>query len=120
MGGFFLSPFSEVRVRKGSLFGLLGSNGAGKTTTLRMLLRMLVPDEGSIQLFGESLTDHSPTLVGYLPEERGLYPRMKVRDNLLFLAGLKGVSDAKARLRCAQGRLCRQMPPGRRRTKSRC
>lgn len=91
----------DLLVRKDSLFGLLGPNGAGKTTTLRMLLRMLVPDEGSIRLFGEPLTDDSQNLVGYLPEERGLYPRMKVRDNLMFLAGLKGVSGCEARLRAA-------------------
>ncbi len=89
----------DLVVRKGSLFGLLGPNGAGKTTTLRMLLRMLVPDEGNIQLFGEPLTDNSQNLTGYLPEERGLYPRMKVRDNLVFLASLKGISEAEARIR---------------------
>jgi ABC-2 type transport system ATP-binding protein len=89
----------DLRVKQGALFGLLGPNGAGKTTTLRMLLRMLVPDEGAIQLFGQPLTDDSPNLVGYLPEERGLYPRMKVRDNLVFLAGIKGVPESEARTR---------------------
>ena len=89
----------DLCVRRGALFGLLGPNGAGKTTTLRMLLRMLVPDEGKIRLFDKPLTDDSQNLVGYLPEERGLYPRMKVRDNLVFFAGIKGVPESEARRR---------------------
>ncbi|MGH9454863.1 MAG: ABC transporter ATP-binding protein [Terriglobia bacterium] len=91
----------DLCVRKGALFGLLGPNGAGKTTTLRMLLRMLVPDEGEIRLFGAPLTDDSQNQVGYLPEERGLYPRLKVRDNLVFFASIKGVPESEARRRAA-------------------
>jgi ABC-2 type transport system ATP-binding protein len=78
------------------MYGLLGPNGAGKTTTLRMLLNIIRPDQGQISLWGArelSFTDR----VGYLPEERGLYRRMKVIDLLLFLAALKGMSPRQAR-----------------------
>ena len=83
----------SLRIKAGSIFGLLGPNGAGKTTTLRMILRITVPDEGSIEMLGQPLTESSQDRIGYLPEERGLYTRMKVRDVLLFLAGLKGLDD---------------------------
>jgi len=86
----------SLRVRSGAIFGLLGPNGAGKTTTLRMILRIMIPDEGSIELAGEPLSDRSQNLTGYLPEERGLYPRMQVRKVLVFLASLKGVPEAEA------------------------
>jgi ABC-2 type transport system ATP-binding protein len=86
----------SLRVRQGSIFGLLGPNGAGKTTTLRMILRVLLPDEGSIQLLGQPLGESSQDLIGYLPEERGLYPRMPVRKVLVFLAALKGVAEKEA------------------------
>ncbi len=86
----------SLRVNAGSVFGLLGPNGAGKTTTLRMILRITVPDEGSIQMLGQPLTESSQDRIGYLPEERGLYTRMKVRDVLVFLAGLKGLEDDDA------------------------
>ncbi|MFB3920686.1 MAG: ABC transporter ATP-binding protein [Terriglobia bacterium] len=86
----------DLRVREGALFGLLGPNGAGKTTSLRMMMRVLIPDEGSVQIFGQPLSDHTQDLIGYLPEERGLYTRMKVRHVLRFLAALKGLSEAEA------------------------
>ncbi len=86
----------SLRISEGSIFGLLGPNGAGKTTTLRMILRITVPDEGSIEMLGQPLTESSQDRIGYLPEERGLYTRMKVRDVLLFLAGLKGLGDHEA------------------------
>jgi len=86
----------SLRITAGSVFGLLGPNGAGKTTTLRMILRIMVPDEGSIEMLGQPLTESSQDRIGYLPEERGLYTRMKVRDALLFLAGLKGLDDHEA------------------------
>jgi len=89
----------SLRIHQGSVFGLLGPNGAGKTTTLRMMLHIMVPDEGSIEMLGQPLTDSTQDLIGYLPEERGLYTRMKVREVLIFLAGLKGLSDAEARRR---------------------
>jgi len=89
----------SLRIHQGSVFGLLGPNGAGKTTTLRMMLHIMVPDEGSIEMLGQPLTDSTQDLIGYLPEERGLYTRMKVREVLIFLAGLKGLSDGEARRR---------------------
>jgi ABC-2 type transport system ATP-binding protein len=83
----------SLQVPRGSVYGLLGPNGAGKTTTIRMILNIIEPDEGSIQVFGlpnttKGLTDR----IGYLPEERGLYKKMQVRRLLRFLAELKGVT----------------------------
>jgi len=83
-------------VREGAVFGLLGPNGAGKTTTLRMIMRIMIPDEGTIQVLGQPASDRTQDLIGYLPEERGLYQRMKVREALVFLAALKGLSEAEA------------------------
>jgi len=92
----------SLRVKQGAVFGLLGPNGAGKTTTLRMIMRVLIPDEGSIQVLGQAASDRSQDLIGYLPEERGLYPRMKVREVLVFLAALKGLSEAESTRRVRQ------------------
>jgi ABC-2 type transport system ATP-binding protein len=89
----------SLSIKEGSVYGLLGPNGAGKTTTLRMILRITIPDSGSIRMLGRPHDDSTQDLIGYLPEERGLYPRMKVREVLLFLAGLKGISDSEARQR---------------------
>lgn len=89
----------SLRIKHGALFGLLGPNGAGKTTTLRMIMRVMVPDQGELRIFGRVLTEDVQNLIGYLPEERGLYPRMKVLDVLVFLASLKGVPEAEARER---------------------
>lgn len=86
----------DLRVNAGAMFGLLGPNGAGKTTTLRMIMRMLIPDSGSIRIFDQPLSDRTQDLIGYLPEERGLYPKMKVRNVLVFLGALKGLSEAEA------------------------
>jgi ABC-2 type transport system ATP-binding protein len=86
----------SLRIRQGALFGLLGPNGAGKTTTLRMLMRILIPDEGSIQVLGEPLSAQTQDRIGYLPEERGLYPRMQVRKLLVFLGALKGLPEKEA------------------------
>ena len=89
----------SLRIREGSVYGLLGPNGAGKTSTIRMMIGITVPDEGEVWLFGEPF--HRPLLqrVGYLPEERGLYKRMKVLDHLVFLGRLHGLSAAEARRR---------------------
>ena len=70
----------NLRVRQGAILGLLGPNGAGKTTTIRMIMNILVPDEGSIRVLDQPVSDKTRDLIGYLPEERGLYPRMKVLD----------------------------------------
>ena len=86
----------SLAIREGSVFGLLGPNGAGKTTSLRMIMRVLIPDEGSIQVLGEPVSQHTQERIGYLPEERGLYVKMKVREHLRFLGALKGLSEREA------------------------
>jgi ABC-2 type transport system ATP-binding protein len=86
----------SLNVRSGAILGLLGPNGAGKTTTIRMIMNILVPDEGSIRVLGEPVTDATRDKIGYLPEERGLYPRMKVREIIIFLAALHGLSEAES------------------------
>jgi len=90
----------SLSVPSGTIYGLLGPNGAGKSTTIRMILNIYVPDSGTVRLFSEqgSGRDHSAR-IGYLPEERGLYPKMRVLDVLLFLAELKGVDRRSARTR---------------------
>ena len=92
----------DLRVGEGALYGLLGPNGAGKTTTLRMVMRMLIPDTGRVLIFGQPLDDRTQDLIGYLPEERGLYPKMKVREVLQFLGALKGLSEAEASRRALE------------------
>ena len=77
-------------VPEGSVFGLIGRNGAGKTTTIRMMLNIYFPDQGEVLFKGKKTEQDFKDLVGYLPEERGLYKKMKVIDMLLFLAELKG------------------------------
>lgn len=88
-----------LNVREGAILGLLGPNGAGKTSTIRMIMNILIPDEGSIRVFGDPVTDSTRRMVGYLPEERGLYPRMDVRSVIVFLAALRGLSEAEAQKR---------------------
>ena len=89
----------NLKVREGAILGLLGPNGAGKTSTIRMIMNILIPDEGSIRVFGDPVSDETRRLVGYLPEERGLYPRMDVRSVIVFLAALRGLSEAEAQKR---------------------
>ena len=86
-------------VRRGVIFGLLGPNGAGKTTTIRMIMNITAPDSGSIAILGKPLDRKTQNQIGYLPEERGLYRRMKVIDHLYFLAAIKEVSRETARAR---------------------
>jgi ABC-2 type transport system ATP-binding protein len=86
----------SLAIREGAVYGLLGPNGAGKTTSLRMIMQVLIPDEGSIQVLGESLSQRSQDRIGYLPEERGLYTKMKVGDHLRFLGALKGLAEGEA------------------------
>jgi len=88
-----------IEVPKGSVFGLLGPNGAGKTTLIRIINQITIPDTGSVFLDGEPLQPHHIQNIGYLPEERGLYKTMKVGEQLLYLAQLKGLSRAEARKR---------------------
>lgn len=83
-------------VRAGRVFGFLGPNGAGKTTTIRMIVGITHPDEGKVELFGEKVSGETQNRTGYLPEERGLYKKMKIVDQLRYFAALKGVSQADA------------------------
>lgn len=86
----------SVDVPAGSIYGLLGPNGAGKTTLLRIINQITAPDEGSITFRGEPMGSKHRTLIGYLPEERGLYKKMKVGEQALYLARLKGLSRPEA------------------------
>ncbi len=78
-------------VPQGAIYGLLGPNGAGKTTTIRMLMDIIMPDSGQVKLFGEPFRRELLRRVGYLPEERGLYRKMKVKDMLVFLGLIRGL-----------------------------
>lgn len=87
----------SLGVPRGTVYGLLGPNGAGKTTCIRMMMNITMPDEGTVRLFGDEKGGrHHSARIGYLPEERGLYPKMRVRDVLMFLAEAKGVDRARA------------------------
>jgi len=83
-------------VRAGEIFGFVGSNGAGKTTAMRIMLGVLAADAGEVRWNGEPLDLEARRTVGYMPEERGLYPKMKVGEQLQFFARLHGMSDAEA------------------------
>ena len=91
----------SIQVPKGSIYGLLGPNGAGKTTFIRIINQITAPDSGNITFNGEPLQQKHIVQIGYLPEERGLYKKMKVGEQALYLAQLKGLSkkEAKAKLR---------------------
>jgi ABC-2 type transport system ATP-binding protein len=86
----------NLEVPEGTIYGFIGPNGSGKTTTLRMIMRILHPDNGVITVLGEHSLKAANDRVGYLPEERGLYKKMKVREVLRFYAALKGERDSRA------------------------
>jgi ABC-2 type transport system ATP-binding protein len=86
----------SFNVRAGRVFGFLGPNGAGKTTTIRMIVGITAPDEGKIELFGQKMNSALQDKIGYLPEERGLYKKMKILDQLRYFAALKDVSGKEA------------------------
>jgi len=93
----------SLEVPKGGIFGLLGPNGAGKSTTIRMMMNIITPDEGRIAVLGqESASRHLSDRIGFLPEERGLYKKMKVIDQLTFLGEAKGIGRAVARKKAGQ------------------
>ena len=92
----------DLAVPTGSIYGVLGPNGAGKTTTLRMLLGIIDPDAGHRTLLGYSAPLKAAKLVGYLPEERGLYPSMSARDAIAFMGALRGLPLKQGRLRAAE------------------
>jgi len=87
----------DLVVPTGSVFGLLGPNGAGKTTTIRMIMDILAPDRGDVLLFGRPRRTEDSARIGYLPEERGLYRKMTVEDQLVYLGELHGIARSKAR-----------------------
>jgi ABC-2 type transport system ATP-binding protein len=87
----------SLEVPRGSIYGFIGPNGSGKTTTLRMILHIFHPDQGRIQVLGETTTRAANDRIGYLPEERGLYKKMSVRRVLDYYASLKGFRGARAR-----------------------
>ncbi len=89
----------SIHIPKGSIYGLLGPNGAGKTSLIRIINQITMPDSGSILLDGEVLAPHHTAEIGYLPEERGLYKSMKVGEQALYLAQLKGLSKSEAKKR---------------------
>lgn len=86
----------SLAVRAGRVFGLIGPNGAGKSTTIRMIVNITAPDAGRIELFGQGMNDEMQNRIGYLPEERGLYKKMKVGEQLRFFGELKGLSARRA------------------------
>ena len=89
----------SIEIPRGSVYGLLGPNGAGKTTLIRTINRITLPDEGRVLFNGEPITQQDIFRIGYLPEERGLYRKMKVGEQALFLARLKGLSRYEALVR---------------------
>jgi len=98
-GDFVAVDNLSLEVKQGSIFGLLGPNGAGKSTTIRMIVNITMPDAGEIRLFGHPMSGKLQERVGYLPEDRGLYKKMKVGDQLIFFAELKGVPRQEAEKR---------------------
>src|SRR6058998_1727911 len=95
-GGFTAVSDLSLAVYPGRVFGLLGPNGAGKTTTIRMIVNITAPDFGRIEVFGSRITPKLQDRIGYLPEERGLYKKMKVVEQLKFFAALKNVTAKEA------------------------
>ena len=89
----------SIEVPEQSIFGLLGPNGAGKTSLIRIINQITGPDEGEVFIGNEKLAPHHVDKIGYLPEERGLYKKMKVGEQAMYLAQLKGVSKSDAQKR---------------------
>ncbi len=87
----------SIEVQPQSIFGMLGPNGAGKTTLIRIITNILLPDSGTVMLEGQPMNLSRTRLIGYMPEERGLYKKMKVGEELLYLARLRGLSKAEAK-----------------------
>jgi ABC-2 type transport system ATP-binding protein len=89
-------------VNESEIFGLIGPNGAGKTTTIRMMLDIIKPDSGQVTLFNEKLSEATKNKLGYMPEERGLYKKMRVLDAIVYLASLKGIDRNAAAAKAVQ------------------
>ena len=101
-GEFVAVDNLSFRIEQGSVFGLLGPNGAGKTSTIRMMIGITAPDSGEIRMFEQPFQRPHLQRVGYLPEERGLYKKMKVLDQLVFLGELHGLSAASAQQKATE------------------
>jgi ABC-2 type transport system ATP-binding protein len=95
-GDFTAVDSLSLEARPGRIYGLLGPNGAGKTTTIRMIVGITEPDEGRVELFGRAVGPEAQNRIGYLPEERGLYKKMKVGEQLRFFGELKGMGAREA------------------------
>jgi ABC-2 type transport system ATP-binding protein len=89
----------DLSVASGTLCGLIGPNGAGKTTTIRMIMSIVMPDAGAVRILGRRSAADARDRIGYLPEERGVYPKMTVEEYLVYIARLKGLSLQEATLR---------------------
>lgn len=98
-GDFYAVKELSFSIPQGIIYGLLGPNGAGKTTTIRMVMNIIIPDEGRIKVLNRKMDEEMKARIGYLPEDRGLYPKMKVGELMLFLAELKGMSKGMSRER---------------------
>jgi ABC-2 type transport system ATP-binding protein len=90
----------SLKVPQGTIYGFIGPNGSGKTTTLRMMMNIFYPDRGTIRLLGNNLSGGATDRIGYMPEERGLYKKMKVRDLLRFYGALKNGKNVKQEVDC--------------------
>ena len=89
----------NIKIKKGSIFGLLGPNGAGKTTLIRIINQIIEQDKGTVKIHGELLEKKHVYKIGYLPEERGLYKKMKVGEQAVYLGQLKGLNNKEAKQR---------------------
>jgi ABC-2 type transport system ATP-binding protein len=98
-GDFYAVKDLSLKIPQQTIFGLLGPNGAGKTTTIRMVMNIIIPDKGSIRVLDKKMDEAMKERIGYLPEDRGLYPKMKVGEHLYFLSELKGLRGQDARKR---------------------
>lgn len=101
-GGFTAVKDLSFSVKRGEIYGFLGQNGAGKTTTLRMIMDIVPPSSGEVNVLGATRPRTVKHQVGYLPEERGLYRKMKARDTIAYFARLKGVPGGRANMRATQ------------------
>ncbi|MCH7549622.1 MAG: ATP-binding cassette domain-containing protein, partial [Candidatus Krumholzibacteriota bacterium] len=98
-GDFTAVDRVSFTIEEGSIYGLLGPNGAGKTSTIRMMMQIILPDEGAINILGQPVAMLDTARIGYLPEERGLYKKMKIVELLTFFGQLKSLSRVEARSR---------------------
>jgi ABC-2 type transport system ATP-binding protein len=98
-GDFYAVRDLSLKIPQKTIYGLLGPNGAGKTTTIRMVMNIIIPDKGFIRVLDREMDEAMKERIGYLPEDRGLYPKMKVGEHLSFLSELKGLRGQEARKR---------------------